>query len=320
MPRTMRLSPRTAARAAAPVAAALATPPVARSTATGRPRPIRTLAAALAAAALVGCPGPGPDSDTGPGIGAADPAAAAGLVIPPGDPARVSAALGDLDARARAGDTRAAWLRLHYLIDLFDDARFAASEPSLTALHAALALPGPAARGRAATDRVVRVLGDELARLRGADPNHRHGAAAGAILAFDLRPPRRRAEVPAHMDALRRVADSASPLADNARLRLAAYCQVALRDAARAAGEPRAERLAHCLYPLGRPGTDRDPAAYFSARPGQRPAPPALQWIAERLSAVLDRVAGSTSRVARAGRHQRAALPGLLARFPAEGS
>src|SRR5262249_15780542 len=93
------------------------------------------------------------------------------------------------------------------------------------------------------------------------------------------------------------IARSAGPMAQNATLRLTAFCGRALRDATAAAPRSRRTTLAMCLYPLW----DADPAPYLDPDPGKRPPPPDPRAIGDAPPALDDPVARWGGRLAALG-------------------
>ena len=258
----------------------------------------------------LGCPASTPavqDPSGSPGPGELDIEA---LVIPVGDRDVAADVLIELAERTRQSEVRAAWARAHYLLDLFDDARFARDDTSLAVLHDALGLPGEPARGGQATDVVLTGMGREVDQVLALRGDHEPARAAKALLAYDTRPPTRRGQVLRRMIALKNIVRSGGPLVANARLRLASYCARALADAVIPRYAERSGRVAHCLYPL----YDADPEPYFAGRPSERPPPPDWRELAGDLGSLIDEVATSDSRVARAAAHQRRALAEFLAK------
>ncbi|RMH38895.1 MAG: hypothetical protein D6689_18385 [Deltaproteobacteria bacterium] len=252
------------------------------------------LAAATAVIALAACPR-APARPRSPS--AALDRDLAALAIPPRDD--TATALARLDRLAESGHMRAAWERLHYLIDLFDDARFRRSDDSRALLVRALRFPDDApTRGPRATDRAVAALLVEADRLLAAKRLHRGGQAARTLLEIDATPAQTGADLLRQVIALKRIAAGGGPLADNARLRLFGLCRTAFADAVRAPRPRRAAMIARCLYPL----YDADPAPYFAADPRDRPPLPRWADLAERASALANQIAAGTGRLARAGR------------------
>ena len=168
--------------------------------------------------------------------------------------------------------------RVHRLIDLYDDARFAQRAESRAALGRELGVA--VGTGPAATDRVVRALLVEVDRVLAAERLHAGAQAARTLLEFDGTPPAARAEVLQRIKEVKAIDRSGGPMAPNARLRLAAYCWRALDDATRAPWRQRPFAIAHCLYPL----YDSDPGAYFDRDPDRRP--PLPDWKELHRSAV----------------------------------
>ena len=227
-----------------------------------------------------------------------------------------------LETRADDGDINAAWDRAHYLLDLFDDARFARDDTSLVALHRGLGLTGRAARGRAATDAVLAALLRDVDRLLARERSHVHGRAAFTVLRFDAHPPATRSQVRGRMAELKAIAGQGGPLAANARLRLIGYCTRALADAVVPTGPAgdspsRIHRMMHCLYPL----TDVDPEHHLAERRSSasdrrsgRAPPPGWRELTRDLAGLIDLVASGDTRLGRAGRYQRRTLADFLAK------
>ncbi|HEU5055643.1 MAG TPA: hypothetical protein VFU21_03935 [Kofleriaceae bacterium] len=161
--------------------------------------------------------------------------------------------------------------RVHRLLDLYDTARFARSAEARAALGRELGVE--VGTGPAATDRVIAALLVEVDRVLAGDRLHAGAQAARTLLELDGKPPARRAEVLQRMAEVKAIARGGGPLADGARLRLAAYCWRALDDATRAPWRQRHFALAHCLYALH----DSDPDPYFARDPDRRPPPPRWQ-------------------------------------------
>jgi hypothetical protein len=224
------------------------------------------------------------------------------LTIPASEGSR--AALASLGQRA-AGDPEAAWVRLHYLLDLFDDARYRGDDDSLRLLIAALdeEVTEPPLRGPLQTDRVIARLQAQAGAI--GDDTGAVGDAR-ALLALDARWPRRRAEVAEALTPILALAGSRSPVAGNAALRLHGYCMAALRDAVRAEPARRPAILGHCLYPLGR-AAEVEPYLAEDA-----PAPP-LDPIVGGLERLLS-IAETDPRLAPAAERQRTLLASLVSR------
>jgi hypothetical protein len=202
------------------------------------------------------------------------------LSIPPD--AQTTAALGRLASSADRGDAAAAWERAHYLIDVFDDARFRREETSLKALASATRV-GPA-RGGAATERAIRSLFVEVDRVLAIDRLHADAQQARTLLEYDAEPPRERGLVLQRMIELKTIARGGGAMAPNAALRLFGYCMTAARDALRARASERPRIVSHCLFPLW----DSDPEPYFAEAPGSRPPAPDPRVVGARLVALLD--------------------------------
>jgi len=259
--------------------------------------------------ASTACPGRGGPS-TGRPAPATVPTVAEDLrqlVIPPAE--GTSAALERLEKHADEGEIAAAWGRTHYLIDLFDDARFRRDDDSLRLLAATTgdATLEPNARGADATAKVLAFLSAEVNRVVRIDRLHAGAQAALTLLAFDARPPQRRADVFQRMSEVKALAHD-SDLSSNAVLRMYGYCRTAFEDAARARWADRIEMLCHCLYPL----YDSDPAPYFADDPAARPPPPRWIDLAEGMGALLDRVSARSDRLAKAAEYQRKNLAAFL--------
>jgi len=217
------------------------------------------------------------------------------LTIPPG--AEASAALGRLDARAERGEMGAAWARLHYLLDLFDDARFRRDDDSLELLARAMGSADPSARGPAATDAALAFLLVEADRVLAADRLHAGAHAARTLVEFDTRPPAARDAVFQRMVELKTVANGGGPLASNARLRLFGFCREAFALALRAPRRARLRVISFCLYPL----YDSDPEPYFAEDAKRRPPPPHWQDLSEGMLALLGELTDSGGRLTNTG-------------------
>ncbi|WP_428262903.1 hypothetical protein [Haliangium sp.] len=220
-------------------------------------------------------------------------------------------ALSELAARAQGQGPEAvaaAWTRSHYLLDLFDDARFRPDEASRAMLHRALGTAAEApTTGPAATTAVASALLVGVDEILAGERLHPDAVAARTLLRFDLEPPRARAQVHERMAPIEAIAGAGGPLADNARLRLIGYCRTALADAAAGPRRDRGRILAHCLYPL----YEADPEAYFSADPGARPPPPQALALARDLDRLAARVADDGGRLAVTGAAVREGLAAL---------
>ncbi len=279
-------------------------------------RPLLPVLAALLA--LSACPGRGgppseaPSQPAGPTLSED----LQQLVIPVAQ--GTAEALQRLEKRADEGQLAAAWGRAHYLIDLFDDARFRRDDDSLRVLIATMgdASLSPAARGAEATSKVLAFLSAEVNRVIRSDRLHAGAQAALVLLAFDGRPPLRRVEVLQRIGELKAITTD-SELASNALLRMYGYCRTAFDDATRARWADRMQMLCHCLYPLYR----SDPEPYFAKDPARRPPPPRWRDLAEGMDALLERIAEHHDRLAPAADYQRNDLAEFLAanaeQFPA---
>lgn len=264
---------------------------------------------------LAACAAPGPRP------AAPVPAAAidtTSLVIPVPAGARETMEL--LAARAAQGDVDAAWARAHYLLDLFDDARFRRDAGSLDLLHQAAGTADGARQGPAATDAVLHALGVAVDQVLALDRMHAPAQAARTLIDFDARPPATRAAVFQRTSELRAIARGPGALAAGARLRLFGYCRQALADATRARWADRARVMSHCLYAL----YDADPAPYFADDPAARPPPPRWQDLLEDLARLIAPVADADAgpggdgngRLAEAARFLRQDLERLAAAAP----
>lgn len=194
--------------------------------------------------------------------------------------------LADLAQRARGGDVAAAWTRVHYLLDLFDDARFRGDARSRALLTGALGVAD--ARGASATDAALDALRTEVDGVLALDRLHAGASAARVLLEMDRHPPAQRADVFQRMTELK-AAGRVDQLAANAALRRSFYCYRALEDATRAPPALRTQRMSHCLYPL----YDADPAPYFAADPSRRPPPPRWRDLVSDAVALLGAADGS---------------------------
>ncbi len=254
--------------------------------------------------ALAGCPHRTAPVDPGAAQREALARDIAALIIPPGDD--TWPALTRLGERGDDGDVTAAWERAHYLLDLFDDARFRRDPTSLVLL--ARAGDFAAEHGAAATDQALAFLDAELNRVSRLDRLHAGAQAARTLVQFDRDPPTRRDQVFQRIGEVKAVARGPI-LAGNAELRLYGYCRNAFTDAVRAPWSLRMRVLAHCLYPL----YDSDPEPYFADDPALRPPPPRWRVLRDDLDRLIGRVADRGDRLAPAARHQRQALAEFLA-------
>jgi hypothetical protein len=243
---------------------------------------------------LAGCP----KNQTAGGTGSGGdrntlPEDLAALTIPARPDTR--SALENLDRLADGGNQAAAWGRLHYLIDVFDDARFRPGGDSGATLAAAMGKPSEdPPRGAAATDAAIAFLTLEADRLLERDRLHAGAQAARVLLEVDAHPPAQRDEVFQRIVELKTVAAGGGPLAPNAELRLIGFCRTAFADAARAPRRQRARVLSYCLYPL----YQSDPAPYFADDPRRAPPPPDWTVLRDDMNARIDALAATESRLA----------------------
>jgi len=230
------------------------------------------------------------------------------LTIPPSP--KTEGALVGLAERAKAGDLHAAWQRIHYLVDLFDDARFRRAGDSLPLLAKLANDPRFKAkpRGSAATDRALAFLLREVDVLLLRKRLHAEAQNARTLIEFDNTPLVDRTKVFQRMVELKSIARGGGPLAANAMLRLFGHCRIAMKDATKAHWAKRVATLSHCLYPL----YDSDPDPYFAADPNQRPPAPDWKILAARLTGLGESIATSKSRLANAGRNQVNRFKGFL--------
>ncbi len=251
---------------------------------------------AILAIGLAACPRPGgPEARPARPEEHVEASLLARLQLPP-TPAAAPALL-ELERAAARGSCPAAWLRLRYLIDLFDHARLEpvaeGEAPAPSAAHRllwrGLGLAGEPGRGRLATQLVFQGLGRAAAAVPPRCPQRREARAAATLLAADLAPRRRPADALAVALAYKALARSGSPLAPNATLRLLDWCSKALRLAAGGLPAQQQERLAQCLFPL----FDADPAPYFAASPAERPPDPPWPLLARVLGEQRARLAGT---------------------------
>jgi hypothetical protein len=215
------------------------------------------------------------------------------LVLPPGDDALPS--VNRLAAAARSGDERAAWAETHYLLDLFDAARYAGDDASRKVLFAALEIPD--GHGDEVTNRVIDAILTIDDRVLTADRLHGGAQAARTLLEQDRTPPKGRDELFARMSQLKGIARGTGPLVANAELRLAGFCARAIQDAVGSPPAVRPRILAYCLYPL----YDSDPEPYFADDPSQRPPDPRWEDLIVDLVKLLKQVEKSKSRLAALG-------------------
>ena len=219
--------------------------------------------------------------------------------------ASTAAAFGRLSNHAERNKA-AAWSRAHYLLDLFDDARFRSNGDSLSILADVSGTRAAAirARGLGGTTAALDFLLLEIDRVLRLDRLHTGAQAARTLLEFEHNPPRKRSQVFQRILQIRTIAREGGPVAHNARLRLHSYCHQAFVDATRARWSHRPRILAHCLYAL----FDADPEAYFSHDPNKRPPPPQWRDLLAHATDVLEPVTAGASRIAAAARQQRQAL------------
>lgn len=164
------------------------------------------------------------------------------------------------------------------LLRLFDEARFGGSDESLASLWKELGFDPPAARGPAATARVIAALRQ---RLHDAG-SQRLLEADAALLGADL------ADLPGAALALREVAVGGDvDLSAAARLRLFSLCSSALLAASRAFGPEKAVVANRCLYAV----SERDPAPYFTDDAAARPPDPPWTDLLAQARALIDAVA-----------------------------
>lgn len=243
------------------------------------------------ACALLACSGSphAPRGGANPGESALDKERKA-LVLPPA--AYTASALSRVDAAAEAGDAASAWVYAHYLLDVFDYARFMEDKGARTLLFAETHTAE--GHGDALTDQVLDVLLVAVDRVARFDRLHAGAHAARVLLTGDRRPPSERAQLFARMAGLKGVARGRGPLAANAIVRLAAFCGRAFRDAVHAPMVRRSAILSTCLYPL----YDSDPEPYFAKDPARRPPEPAWSDLATGLGKLTLELEGSRSRIA----------------------
>ena len=232
---------------------------------------------------LSACPHPLPVG--GPNKDALPPRLVEALVLPPGP--ETGPALEELAKAANAGSCPAAWIRVRYLIDLYDTVRLqplmaAPDREAYAAAHlqlwSGLNNPGGAGRGELATRQVQGALKSLIKAIPASCPQTR---GASELLDADAL---QRDTVPhaqAAAVAYKRIARSGADLAPNATLRLAHWCLASFLLAA--GGEPALQhvRLNQCLFPL----FDADPTPYFEEDPARRPPDPPWTLLAIQLKA-----------------------------------
>jgi hypothetical protein len=267
----------------------------------------------LVAAVAASCARPAPPPSSAPRAPLAQEQAL--LLIPPGPHSQ--SALARLARGGAHNQDEAAWMRLHYLLDLFDDARFRRADDSAALLAAALERKDGPLRGELATDATVAALLVEADRILTGARLHRQARQARTLLEFDAEPPRDRPAIVSVMAQLKAIARAGGPLAANAHLRLFGWCARAFEDALAVAPALRLDRIRFCLYPL----FDADPEPYFASDPAGRPPPPRWSDLDAAMVALANTVSRAPSRLAPAGRfvHDRwraAANPGALPDYP----
>jgi len=187
--------------------------------------------------------------------GGAEPARPAAAPVPrsaselvaaltlPASPATTAA----LEALRTREDSEARAARLHYLLDLFDDARFGGDDDSLRTLASALELEPR--RGSAATDRVIDAVLVEVDALLAIDRVHPLATGMRTLLSGDRHPPG--SDDFLHWtQTVRQVAETTPELRGSALLRLAGACERAFRDAATGAPRDAWSRLVFCMATL----------------------------------------------------------------------
>ncbi len=182
-------------------------------------------------------------------------------------------------ARAAAGDRDAAWRLLHALIDVFDAARFARDDEALAVLWNALELAESPRRGAEATELVSRALLSEADALLAGDRLLAAAQDAHALLAIDAEPPVTMEHARGALVVMQAIARGTGPLADNAALRLAAWCVRALADAAASQPADRHYKLLQCAAATG------DPAVLLA----DTTEPPSREALLAAVRALLER-------------------------------
>ena len=201
-------------------------------------------------------------------------------------------ATGRLQRASKQGNAAARWALVHYLVDVFDHARFTGDASSRRLLFDALDVaPG---QGAQTTDAVLDALLVRVDALAVDGRLPRVAQQTRSLLELDRVPATSRDDVFGRMAILKDIARSDSPVAPSARLRLFEFCQQAFRDAALAPRAARHHRLTYCLYPLW----DSDPAPYFTPELVMRPPPPDWRVMAERLLGLLTSTAEADGRLA----------------------
>ncbi len=201
------------------------------------------------------------------------------LILPPGQGAR-----NHIQTMAHHEScVQTALLRLHYLVDLFDFARFMPHEPSRTVLLETLNIPSRSddsvERTAAVTKIVLQTLHQYAARLL----NHSKKSGINSdiveelsflkkMLDLDREFPRTANERLEHVNFLKTHGDGPGRFRANALLRLYGWCAQSLW-AMMIAPEGKRQKAANfCLYTL----TEHDPRAYVSENVHLLPAPDPL--------------------------------------------
>ncbi len=276
---------------------------------------LRTLFSGLVIALFAACGGSGkgpssPADKPAPGVTAT---IRAQLTIPPNE--QSLAVMRDLEGLSDAGNAEAAILHAHYLMDLFDDARFAERASSRDVLAEIAGRPKDAMRGPAATQALAELLVLDADRILELDRKSRMGQELRVLASYDAVGPANRGEVFQAMQELKRIRDKDGPLAANANLRLFGYCRSALLDAQRFDRAGQRIALSHCLYPL----YSSDPEPYFAEHSEERPPPPDLAPLASKMRELASR--HSDTRLGQAFASQKAWIenyskaPGLVSKI-----
>ncbi|MCP4444678.1 MAG: hypothetical protein GY811_04935 [Myxococcales bacterium] len=203
------------------------------------------------------------------------------LTIPPGPKSQEAMrSLMDLSDR---GHVEASWLRAHYLLELFDSARFGRDVQSRDFLAEISGRPKAAMTGPVATQAIAELLILETDRTLELDRQHGLAQKLRVIAGYDASGPTARSQAFQAMQELKRVRVADAPLTASASLRLFGYCRSALTDAQALSRQGRRIAISHCLYPL----FDADPEPYFSKRSALRPPPPELERLLGQMQATL---------------------------------
>ena len=246
---------------------------------------VRVLLWGLVVALACACGGSGKGANTPANVAAGHEsvtdATRSQLTIPPG--ATSLDAMRELERLSDQGNVEAAALHAHYLMDLFDDARFSASEASRNVLGEIAGRPLEAMRGPAATQALAELLVLDADRVLELDRRSAQGQALRVLASFDAAGPSNRSGVFQAMQELKRLRSKGGPLGANATLRLFGYCRNALLDARRFDRAGQRIALSHCLYPL----YASDPDPYFAEHSEERPPPPRVGRITESLEALV---------------------------------